>query len=59
MNGYICFYKGKQIEVHAETTYAAQVKAAEVLRVTPKNRYQITVVLAEKGGEQVTHVPVD
>ena len=25
MNGYIAFYKGKKIEVHAETSYKAQI----------------------------------
>ena len=53
MNGYICFWKNKRIEVYAETTYAAQKEAAKILKV--KRSYEITVVLAEKGGEQVIH----
>ena len=28
MNGYIALYKGKRIEVRAESSYQAQVKAA-------------------------------
>jgi hypothetical protein len=54
MNGYVCFYKGKRVEVYAKTSYEAQQKAAAILKV--KKSYEITVVLAEKDGAQVTHV---
>ena len=53
MNGYVCFYKGRKCEVHAETTFEAQKKAAVIFKA--KKAYEITVVLAEKNGEQVTH----
>mgnify|MGYP003346543529 CR=1 FL=1 len=53
MNGYICFWKGKKIEVYADSTYAAQMKAAELLKA--KKSYEITVMLAEKNGEPVVH----
>jgi hypothetical protein len=53
MNGYICFYRGKQVEVMADTSYHAQQRAAAMLKV--KKAYEITVVLAEKSGQQVTH----
>lgn len=53
MNGYIAFYKGKQIEVHAENSYQAQQKAAEKFKA--KKSYEVTVVLAEKDGEPVVH----
>lgn len=55
MNGYIAFYKGKRVEVHADTSYDAQQKAAKLLGV--KKTYEVTVMLAEKNGEQVTHTP--
>jgi hypothetical protein len=55
MNGYIAFYKGKRIEVYANTSYEAQVKAAAELKA--KKSYEVTVVLAERNGEQVTHTP--
>lgn len=58
MNGYVCFYNNERIEVYAETSYKAQLKAAEVLKVKPKKRYMISVVLAEKDGEEVTHLPL-
>lgn len=57
MNGYICFWRDKQIEVHADSSYAAQLKAAAILKA--KKSYEITVVLAEKGGALVTHQPQD
>lgn len=55
MNGYIGFYKGKQVEVKAETSYQAQQKAAEKFKA--RKSYQVTVVLAEQEGSQVEHTP--
>jgi len=57
MNGYIGFYKGKQYEVEAETSFEARTKIVKSLKV--KKDYEITVLLAEKNGEQVTHTAVD
>ena len=51
MNGYKCFYKGKTVEVYADTSYAAQQKAAIIFKA--KKAYEVTVVLCEKSGEQV------
>ena len=53
MNGYICFYKGKRIEVQAETALKARDKAVAQFKVS--RAYQVVVVLAEKDGQQVTH----
>lgn len=53
MNGYIVFYKGRQIEVMADTSYQAQQKAAQQLKA--RKSYEVTVVLAEKNGQQVVH----
>lgn len=53
MNGYIYFYKGKEYEVYAETTYAAQKQTAEKLKL--KRSWEITVILAEKDGNPVIH----
>lgn len=52
MNGYKAFYKGKSIEVHADTALQARDKAAREFRA--KKAYDVTVVLCEKDGEQVT-----
>jgi len=53
MNGYVAFYRAKRIEVYAETSLAAQQKAAELFKA--KKAYEVTVVLAEKDGAAVVH----
>jgi hypothetical protein len=53
MNGYIAFYRGKQIEVHATSSYEAQQKAAAIFKT--RKSYEVTVMLAEKDGQQVIH----
>jgi hypothetical protein len=55
MNGYICFYKGKRYEIHAESSYAAQQKCAAEHKI--KKAHEITVVLAEKDDQPVIHTP--
>jgi len=45
MNNYVCFYRGKQITVQAESSYKAQLKAAEQFKA--KKSYDVTVVLAD------------
>lgn len=55
MNGYKAFYKGRQTEVNADTSYEAQQKAAAFFKA--KKSYEITVVLCEKQGQQVVHTP--
>lgn len=57
MNGYKAFWRGKSIEVHADTSYKAQQIAAEKLKA--KKAYEVTVMLCEKNGEQVTHSTSD
>lgn len=49
MRPYIAFYRGKQIEVQAESSYAAQRKAAAIFKA--KKEYEVSVLLAD--------VPVD
>jgi hypothetical protein len=44
---YLAFYGNKQIEVVATSSYAAQVKAASLLKVSDKKRYLIIVKLAD------------
>ena len=60
MNGYICFYNGKRIEVYASTSFAAHTIAVKAFKVTPKNSYKVHVHLAveEKNGEIVKHLPL-
>lgn len=53
MNGYKAFYKGKTIEVMANSSYEAQQKAAATFKA--KKSYEVNVYLCEKAGEQVIH----
>lgn len=55
MNGYKAFYKNKSVEVYANTSYEAQMKAAKVFKA--KKSYDVTVVLCESNGKQIIHTP--
>ena len=56
MNGYKAFYRNKTADVYAETSRAAQLKAAELWKVKPRSVYKISVVLCEReDGSTVTH----
>lgn len=57
MNGYICFYERARWECYAESSYAAQQKAVAHFNPAKSKRHMVSVVLAEKGGETVTHNP--
>jgi len=56
MNGYICFYKGKQAEVMADSSFEALGKASAYFKA--RKSYEVTVVLAQVKGAQVTHHPL-
>ncbi|EWS66623.1 hypothetical protein Y695_00031 [Hydrogenophaga sp. T4] len=55
MNGYVAFYKGKRHELYADTSLAARDAAAKYFKA--KKAWEVTVMLAEKSGEQVVHTP--
>lgn len=57
MNGYVAFYKQQRIEVYANSSYEAQQKAAAILKA--RKSYEVTVVLAERNGEQVVHTAIN
>ena len=57
MNGYKAFYKGKSIEVYAETSYKAQLAAAHSFK--EKRSYDVIVSLCERDGQQVTHIATE
>jgi hypothetical protein len=59
MNGYKAFYNRKEIEVYADTLYGAKLKAIQIFKPKKKDEHNIAVVLCEKNGEQVVHVPAD
>ena len=54
MNKYIAIYKGKQIEVMANTSYEAQLKSSIIFKA--KKSYQVSVFLTETAeGKEVTY----
>jgi hypothetical protein len=57
VNGYVCFYNQQRIEVQAETSYAAQCEAGKRFKLPAKSHHRITVMLVEKDGETVYHMP--
>ncbi|MEX3983686.1 hypothetical protein AB4Y45_32410 [Paraburkholderia sp. EG287A] len=56
MNGYVGFYRGRRGECEAETSLKAQEILARQFKA--KKQHEVTVVLAEKNGEQVVHAPL-
>lgn len=52
-NGYKAFYKGKSLDVYAETSYKAQLKAAELFKA--KKSYDVTVILCESNNNPIIH----
>lgn len=61
VNGYVAFWNGRQTEVYAETSLKARDKAVEEFQKRSRAKkvkpYEVTVILAEKDGEPVTHDP--
>lgn len=55
MNGYVGFYAGKRIELHASSLYEAKVNVIAKLKVPKSKQGLVAVVLAEKDGKTVTH----
>ena len=54
MNGYIALYKGRKLEVRADSSYQAQQKATAEFKA--KKSYEVTVMLAEdSSGNAVSH----
>jgi hypothetical protein len=51
---YVCFHKNKQITVNALRIYDAQLEAAKIFKA--KKTYEVTVYLAAKDNEPVTHI---
>jgi hypothetical protein len=55
MNGYIFFYNGKRVELHADTLYDAHLKAIEHFKPPKSKRHMVHGMIAEKADVQVTH----
>jgi hypothetical protein len=61
VSNYKAFCPGKHpIEIMgAKSSYDAQQRAAAVWDLKPSQRHQVTVMLCEKDGKQVTHVATE
>ena len=55
MNGYICMFLGKSVEVMANDLWQAKQKAIQALNVPKSKQGLLSVVIAEVDGNQVTH----
>jgi hypothetical protein len=56
--GYVAFYKGKTIEVYADTIYHAQLIASKQFKA--KKPYDVTVVVCEEpDGSPIIHTPTN
>jgi len=55
-NGYLAMYRGKQVDVYADTQYEAQELAAKYFKA--RKSYEVNVGLVELDGKPYTHVPV-
>ena len=55
-NKYICFWRGKETVVTADSSYEAQQKAQK--HFGAKKGYEISVVLSEVNNRQITHKPL-
>ena len=59
MNGYKCFWNGKELDIYADTSYQAlHLATPEFQKMAGRKKvkgYDITVVLCEVKGRQVTH----
>lgn len=56
MFGYVCFYNGRRAEIYANSSYEAQQKAAAHFKLKEKQRYKVSVILAERpDGTEVVH----
>lgn len=56
LNGYVCIYNGRQIEVYAPSLYEAKQEAVRQFRPPKSKQHRVSAHLAEKNGEPVVHV---
>lgn len=57
MNTYVALYRGRRLEVRADTSYHAQQAAARTFGA--RHTYDVTVMLAETPAGTVTHTGAD
>lgn len=47
LHPFVAFYKGKTVEVEAISSYDAQLRAAEQLKVNSKQQHKIIIIRAD------------
>lgn len=55
--GYVCFFKNERHEIYAKSLWDAKQKAIAFFKPKRKDEHMVSVILAEKDGKPVTHVP--
>lgn len=55
MNGYIAFYDQRRLEIYADDYFKAKEMVLAQWKVPLHRRHLVTVLIAEKNGEQVEH----
>lgn len=55
MNGYIFFFFDQRIELHADSLYAAKLKAVAHFKPRKSQEHMVHGLLAERDEVQVTH----
>lgn len=55
LNGYLAFFNGKQLDVRAASSYAAQQKAIAHFKPAKSKAHLVSVHLCEKAGAPVIH----
>lgn len=57
MNTYKAFFNGKTLEIKADTSYQAQVKAIELFKPAKSKQHMVSVVLIAKDDQEVLVSP--
>lgn len=57
MNGYVAFYNGQRLEVYANDLWSAKQQVIEKLKVPKTKQHMVSVLLAEKDDQPITHTP--
>ena len=58
LTGYKCFYKGKSVDIYAESSYKAQQAAVIYFKIPARKGYLIAVVACERpDGSTIKHCP--
>lgn len=57
LNGYCAFYNQKKADIYALNLWDAKQKAVAHFKAPKNKAHLVSVMLAEKNGAQVVHIP--